>query len=125
VSDELTNEQLAQLKLDACTGFMPRLAHVIAAVNEICERRAIERDRDAAIARAEAAEREASVHLAWIAALESRLDASGEELEHQAEERTAEAIAAWLESRPDITTADTMLHVARLIRAGAWRKEPK
>jgi hypothetical protein len=40
MSDELTNEQLLQLKLDAISGLIPRLAHVVAAVNEICERRA-------------------------------------------------------------------------------------
>jgi hypothetical protein len=39
-----------------------------------------------------------------------------------AEQATMEAIATWLENGPDITTADTMLHVARHIRDGTWRK---
>ncbi len=39
MSERLTDEQLRQMKLDACTGVPPRFAHVIAAVHEICDRR--------------------------------------------------------------------------------------
>jgi hypothetical protein len=83
-------------------------------------------ERDAAIARAEAAEREVERLLAeMLAAQWKRGDI---------ERETAEAIAAWLDSVPLLPSDSPRLELERAawgeafaadIRAGAWRKEPK
>jgi hypothetical protein len=90
------------------------------------ELRQVLAERDAAIARAEAAEREVERLLAeMLAAQWKRGDI---------ERDTAEAIAAWLDSFPLLPSDSPRLELERAawgeafaadIRAGAWRKEPK